>query len=926
MEFVSQSIYISRSKLDKIKEFKLGKCNIDGLEDEFSGDEVEGSEIGPELHTNLNHLVQQQNNEGSFLASEDLKFKQNQEEEIKQSIEESTISLQLQKRGRKKYDPFEKFRGLLDQESQAKAMDRIQKHDQYLIEKQNKMLNTNQRQNLLNMPYQQILSAVGQNYPQPYQNNQLLQLQQRLGIARPMAGINMQQNPGTQQNNFLLSEEKGIRGLPQQDTKIDQQKMIKPQAQLIQKSQKRSSSQAHSRLQDLPQSIKQTDKKANDIKQVILHKNEDKKLLQKQLISQNLNSIHNPSLKEVLQQTNGMSREERTNILKEHFKNLGYSQMESYQKLKTGLIEIVQRDMLNDKYKWEVGTNVAKIAFKAIYEDQESLYGQPVTCSQCQVILNLFSKFETDVNEPTKSIWNCELCGTTNKFESLNEYSIPNHQNNRYFIKKNEKIQLPQKKMKPTDISVVYCLDVSGSMRKQAIPKDLKDQIENRNITILQCLQEAILGSLKDMSQNRDWKKVGVVTFSDGIQILGDGSDPLAPKLNNLAFLENYDEILNNALEQVRSLMSTPIRASLQNITNLIQNLKPTKGTALGPALLSSVVLAGEGLRGSQVVVCTNGMPNTGLGSFQQINEQGIAESKRFYQNVGNYAKEKGVTVHLISIKGKECNIESIAPVAEISGGKIERVDPLQMKQNFIEILQKDTLASTVKVTIILHPAFEILNENPKYLNASSSQLKKEFGAVYHDTEFTFQFRLKEFSKMDQLTFNSFINLNKVPFQLQIQFVGQDGDTDLQVFTYQLDIQSNRQNLEQIANFDILAIHAINQTSKLARSGKYKYALVNAKAWHKFFIKHLENDDQKQALKSFEENITDIYKMIYKQNYLAEIYKQMGIQKKDLKVFTKDKMIDLRHALMKDKMSQQLYAKQNINTQQFNPKKYNKSN
>jgi hypothetical protein len=50
-------------------------------------------------------------------------------------------------------------------------------------------------------------------------------------------------------------------------------------------------------------------------------------------------------------------------------------------------------------------------------------------------------------------------------------------------------------------------------------------------------------------------------------------------------------------------------------------SLEETGPTALGPALLSSVALAAEGGIGSTVVLCTDGLANVGLGSFDVENE-----------------------------------------------------------------------------------------------------------------------------------------------------------------------------------------------------------------------------------------------------------------------------------------------------------------
>lgn len=75
--------------------------------------------------------------------------------------------------------------------------------------------------------------------------------------------------------------------------------------------------------------------------------------------------------------------------------------------------------------------------------------------------------------------------------------------------------------------------------------------------------------------------------------------------------------------------------------------------TSLGPALLASVAMAGEGTPGSMVVLCTDGMANNGLGSFESPPE----EFEPFYENVGEYAKDKGVMINILAILGAEANL-----------------------------------------------------------------------------------------------------------------------------------------------------------------------------------------------------------------------------------------------------------------------------
>ena len=64
--------------------------------------------------------------------------------------------------------------------------------------------------------------------------------------------------------------------------------------------------------------------------------------------------------------------------------------------------------------------------------------------------------------------------------------------------------------------------------------------------------------------------------------------------------------------------------------------LEETGPTALGPAVLSSIALASEGAPGSQVVICTDGLANIGLGAFDEAKtDEAMAKVNEFYERVG---------------------------------------------------------------------------------------------------------------------------------------------------------------------------------------------------------------------------------------------------------------------------------------------------
>jgi hypothetical protein len=85
-------------------------------------------------------------------------------------------------------------------------------------------------------------------------------------------------------------------------------------------------------------------------------------------------------------------------------------------------------------------------------------------------------------------------------------------------------------------------------------------------------------------------------------------------------------------------------------------SLEETGPTALGPAVLTAIALAGEGAPGSSVVICTDGLANVGLGNFEEaFSEEDNQKIDEIYIKIGEYAKAKGITVNIVSIEGEEC-------------------------------------------------------------------------------------------------------------------------------------------------------------------------------------------------------------------------------------------------------------------------------
>ena len=60
------------------------------------------------------------------------------------------------------------------------------------------------------------------------------------------------------------------------------------------------------------------------------------------------------------------------------------------------------------------------------------------------------------------------------------------------------------------------------------------------------------------------------------------------------------------------------VKETAKSLQDKVLAIEETGSTALGPAVLSAVALAAEGKPGSTVVICTDGLSNTGLGAYDE--------------------------------------------------------------------------------------------------------------------------------------------------------------------------------------------------------------------------------------------------------------------------------------------------------------------
>lgn len=480
--------------------------------------------------------------------------------------------------------------------------------------------------------------------------------------------------------------------------------------------------------------------------------------------------------------------------------------------------------------------------------------GDIITCV-CGAVLSAISKpsFGSDGTR-----WTCEFCNHVNVCDIVREEQ-PISESVDYILKPATQVEASEDNRR-----IIFCVDTSGSMcvstevpgkfalkGKDASNRDLLGRTfvddgshqyfpgQQRNVTYvsrLQSMQGAIESQLTSMSRLHPARQVGIITFNSGINIIGEGTTDVAITGDRLS---NRAELLKIAEDN--SNLSLSIKHSREALSKKLFELEEGGQTALGPALLVAIQMASK-TAGSQVIVCTDGLGNIGLGSLEGFDQMAESEKmvvENFYSTLAQEAKTAGVSVSVMTITGEECKLEQLSTVADQTGGDIERVNPLELKENFQAMLENAPIANNVTVTMRLHGNMGFNCEDQ-----AQSTVVRELGNVNETSEVFFEFAEKpggtvSFASSDPpLGSGSMADAGtpgptELPFQLAVKFTKSDGMVVLRVLSKMKPVTTDASVAEKDINVALCAANAAQTTAKLAQEGKYEDARMNAYAWRK---------------------------------------------------------------------------------------------
>jgi len=501
-------------------------------------------------------------------------------------------------------------------------------------------------------------------------------------------------------------------------------------------------------------------------------------------------------------------------------------------------------------YKQEVDTNVLAFDMSTLKNEKDVFTGDPIFCKNCKAVLNSYSQIKS-LEDKKKQQWVCEFCDASNEIQVEPE-DQPKKNEVTYLLEPapNKEEKKGEVKVNEERKTIIFCVDISGSMdAAQTIKigenapieklrelmrsmgyryKDWKDK-SSVSLERLSCMKLALERQVAKLSVEAPNTEIGIVTFETHVVFIGDGVSS-SVQYQPSAF-KDYKELIKNAQKNAEYLMSNPVSVSKDKLIKRLRDMRTLGSTALGPGLAVALGAAFKAGPGSRIILCTDGEANQGPGSIGH-SKSNKDDAAKFYTEIGEMGREKGVVISLISIVGDSCRLDLMSSMAELTGGEILKVNPINLVSEFDGLISGDIIATNVELKVKLHKGLSFRNEKEANLSEDKSLLTKSLGNIAADEEVTVEYHTKSAKKLKRLGID-FSKISSLPFQAQITYFTLSGAKCLYLITKRQDITFEKEEAKKEADYKIVASNAIKQSSKFAKEGKIKESQAAAVHWKK---------------------------------------------------------------------------------------------
>ena len=478
------------------------------------------------------------------------------------------------------------------------------------------------------------------------------------------------------------------------------------------------------------------------------------------------------------------------------------------------------------KFKKAIDTNVCVIRYNTLENEAESNLNKLYKCQKCNCYLNKYSKLNPTSKKDIYE-WKCEFCFYNNKDLFIESNNLPKSDCVEKCIIEPQTEKEENKE--EDDTSLIFCLDKSGSMSSPYfIDKELeekfnkirKKEFKNKihSIDRLEMVKISIENIINSLLKKSPKVKVGIVTFSNDIEVKGDCLS------NIIKVKEEYlgnESKLESLGKENTNLIKSEISKSFPKIIEYLRSIEVGYFTALGPAILLSLSLLDKSKPGSRIFLCTDGESNIGVGRIMD-RENAI----NFYTKIGNMAKEKGIVISLIAFEDSNSEIDILKNMVENSGGDIFRVNPKYILDEVNDFLENKAIASDVEFKMNLNKCMTFRDEEKNNMSNEDSTILKKIGNITREKEDYFELKFKHATKLSEINEINFDELNHLIFQIEIIYKKRNGGKYIRIITKNLKVSDDKEEINKQADFNIVSTLQIQKSAKLAGKGNMMDAQV----------------------------------------------------------------------------------------------------
>jgi len=273
-----------------------------------------------------------------------------------------------------------------------------------------------------------------------------------------------------------------------------------------------------------------------------------------------------------------------------------------------------------------------------------------------------------------------------------------------------------------------------------------------------------------------------------------------------------------------------------------------------------------------EIILCTDGLSNVGIGSLDTDSNLTKEEQEAFYNDIGELAKSQRTTISVIGIKGENsnCALSIIGKCGDITAGIVNMNHPLELLTQIVKISQRPVVATKVSV-VNISPSSYRWNciDHPEESSENGDMVKFFVGNATIETDLTFEFECINPEKGYK---------KNIPFQVQITYTKvEDNSQYLRVITTNMKCSKRREKSELNCDCALIALHTIQSLSKkLLLENKKKISpsmrdyLLSTKKLIERSIENTNSDNSREELEIYIDQALDLDQYLTKKKNRLE--------------------------------------------------------